>query len=138
GGGRRPHGLVLRARSGGRVAPLRRARPVPAAAARDGDRARRRPARAVKTLGAFALFLLLAIAWTWPARRWPMVFDDLHLVRVFRGAELAAAWTGHWDPDGLETPGLRPLSLAFNHARAAVFGENVVGHRHFLAAPFAP
>jgi hypothetical protein len=91
----------------------------------------------VKTAGAFALFLLLAIAWTWPARRWPMVFDDLHLIRTFREAELAAAWTGHWDPDGLETPGFRPLSLAFNHARAAVFGEKVVGHRHLIAALFA-
>ena len=91
----------------------------------------------MKTVGAFALFLLLAIAWTWPARGWPMVFDDLHLVRTFSGSELAAAWTGHWDPDGLETPGFRPLSLAFNHARAALFGEKVIGHRHALAALFA-
>jgi hypothetical protein len=91
----------------------------------------------VKAVGAFALFLLLAIAWTWPARRWPMVFDDLHLIRVFPASELAAAWTGHWDPDALETPGFRPLSLAFNHARASVFGEKVVGHRHLLAALFA-
>jgi hypothetical protein len=91
----------------------------------------------MKVVGAFLLFLLLAIAWTWPARAWPMVFDDLHLVRRFSGSELAAAWTGHWDPDGLETPGFRPLSLAFNHARAALFGERVVGHRHAMAALFA-
>jgi hypothetical protein len=91
----------------------------------------------VKTLGAFALFLILAIAWTWPARHWPMVFDDLHLIRTFRGSELVAAWAGHWDPDGIETPGFRPLSLAFNHARAAILGENVVGHRHLLAGLFA-
>ena len=88
----------------------------------------------MKAAGAFVLFLLLAIAWTWPARAWPMVFDDLHLVRTFSGSELAAAWTGHWDPDGLETPGFRPLSLAFNHVRAALFGERVIGHRHALAA----
>jgi hypothetical protein len=91
----------------------------------------------MKTVGAFFLFLLLAIAWTWPARGWPMVFDDLHLVRTFSGAELAAAWTGHWDPDGLETPGFRPLSLTFNHVRAAVFGDHVIGHRHLLAGMFA-
>jgi len=91
----------------------------------------------MKAVGAFVLFLLLAIAGTWPARAWPMVFDDLHLVRTFSGSELAAAWTGHWDPDGLETPGFRPLSLAFNHVRAAVFGERVVGHRHAVAALFA-
>jgi hypothetical protein len=91
----------------------------------------------MKAVGAFVLFLLLAIAWTWPARGWPMVFDDLHLVRTFSGSELAAAWTGHWDPDGLETPGFRPLSLAFNHVRAAVFDDHVIGHRHALAALFA-
>ena len=91
----------------------------------------------MKAVGAFFLFLLLAIAWTWPARSWPMVFDDLHLVRTFSGSELAAAWTGHWDPDGLETPGLRPLGLAFNHARAALFDDHVIGHRHLLAGMFA-
>ena len=91
----------------------------------------------MKAAGAFLLFLLLAIAWTWPARAWPMVFDDLHLVRTFSGSDLAAAWTGHWDPDGLETPGFRPLSLAFNHVRAAVFDDHVIGHRHLLAGMFA-
>ena len=91
----------------------------------------------MKTVGAFLLFLVLAIAWTWPARRWPMVFDDLHLVRAYHAAELAGAWAGHWDPDGLETPGLRPLSVAFNHVRAVVFGESVIGHRHLLAGLFA-
>ena len=91
----------------------------------------------MKTVGAFLLFLVLAILWTWPARGWPMVFDDLHLVRTFRGSELAAAWTGPWDPDGLETPGFRPLSLAFNHVRAALFDDRVIGHRHALAALFA-
>ena len=91
----------------------------------------------MKAVGAFVLFLLLAIAWTWPARSWPMVFDDLHLVRTFTTSELEAAWAGHWDPDGLETPGFRPLSLAFNHVRAAVFDDHVIGHRHALAALFA-
>src|SRR5205823_13757508 len=57
--------------------------------------------------------------------------------RTFSGSELAAAWTGHWDPDGLETPGFRPLSLAFNHLRAAVFDDHVIGHRHLLAGMFA-
>jgi hypothetical protein len=66
-----------------------------------------------------------------------MVFDDLHLVRPFRASELASAWTGHWDPDGLETPGLRPLSLAFNHARAVLCGESVAAHRVLLVALFA-
>src|SRR5262249_46053214 len=135
GGGGRPHGPVLRARRGRRGAPGRGPGRLPAATAHG----RRRPARrrAVKALGAFALFFAATLALTWHALRWPMVFDDLHLVRTFRASELAAAWTGHWDPDGLETPGLRPLSLAFNHARASLCGEEVVAHRALLVALFA-
>src|SRR5258707_1829860 len=137
GGGGRPHGDVLRHASGGRGAPRAGPPGLPGPPAPVRLRAHRRRRRAMKTVGAFLLFLVLAIAWTWPARGWPMVFDDLHLVRTFRGSELAAAWTGPWDPDGLETPGFRPLSLAFNHVRAALFDDRVIGHRHALAAFFA-
>ena len=91
----------------------------------------------MKALAAFVLFFAAGLALTWHALRWPMVFDDLHLVRTFRASELASAWTGHWDPDGLETPGLRPLSLLFNHARAALCGESVAAHRVLLLALFA-
>ena len=91
----------------------------------------------MKVLGAFVIFFALGLGLVSHALRWPMVFDDLHLVRTFRASELASAWTGHWDPDGLETPGLRPLSLAFNHARAVLCGEHVVAHRLLLVALFA-
>jgi hypothetical protein len=91
----------------------------------------------MKAAAAFLLFLALGLLLAWPALHWPMVFDDLHLVRTFRPGELAAAWSGHWDPDGLETPGYRPLSLAFNHTRAALFGEDVAAHRVLLVALYA-
>jgi hypothetical protein len=91
----------------------------------------------MKAMAAFVLFFTVGLALTWRALAWPMVFDDLHLVRPFRASELASAWTGHWDPDGLETPGLRPLSLAFNHARAVLCGESVAAHRVLLVALFA-
>jgi hypothetical protein len=67
----------------------------------------------------------------------PLQWDDLHLIRPYSGAELASTWRGPWDPDGVETPGFRPLTTLFNHARASAFGDNVVAHRLLLVALFA-
>jgi hypothetical protein len=85
----------------------------------------------------FCSFFLLALALAGPALRWPMVYDDLHLLRPFTAGERAQAWKGSWDPDGIEHPGLRPLTLVFNEARYRVFGEHTAVHRVFLAALFA-
>ena len=85
----------------------------------------------------FLLFFIVGLGLAWPALRWPMVYDDLHLLRTFAPEERARAWWGSWDPDGIEHPGLRPLTLVFNEARYRVFGENVTAHRLFLAGLFA-
>jgi hypothetical protein len=76
----------------------------------------------------------LALVLSWPSLRWPMVYDDLHQIRGYTAAEVAAAFRGRSDPDGIETQGVRPLNLLFNHTQYALFGENVVAHRLFLAA----
>jgi hypothetical protein len=85
----------------------------------------------------FLLFFIVGLVLAWPALRWPMVYDDLHLLRTFAPEERARAWWGSWDPDGIEHPGLRPLTLLFNEARYRVFGENVAAHRLFLIVLFA-
>jgi hypothetical protein len=85
----------------------------------------------------FLLFFIVGLVLAWPALRWPMVYDDLHLLRTFAPEERARAWWGSWDPDGIEHPGLRPLTLLFNDARYRVFGENVAAHRLFLLVLFA-
>jgi hypothetical protein len=85
----------------------------------------------------FAAFLLLGLARAAPSLSWPMVYDDLHLVRPYTGAEIAGAWHGSWDPDGIETPGFRPGSLLFNHVRALMLGENVAAHRVLLIILYA-
>lgn len=66
-----------------------------------------------------------------------MMYDDLHLIRAFSNEQIVSSFWSSWDPDGLETPGLRPFTLLFNHLRYLVFGENVVVHRLFLVALLA-
>jgi len=85
----------------------------------------------------FVLFLLVGLALSWPALRWPMVYDDLHLLRSFTQEERAQVWRGTWDPDGLEHAGFRPLTVHFNEARYRLFGENVAAHRLFMVGLFA-
>jgi hypothetical protein len=84
-----------------------------------------------------AVFLLLALARVAPSLSWPMVYDDLHLVRTYTPGEVWGAWRGGWDPDGVETPGFRPLSLLFNHARARLLGESVASHRVLAVVLYA-
>lgn len=94
--------------------------------------------RALRAAAAsFLLFFAAGLALCWPSLRWPMVYDDLHLLRPFTPEERSQAWRGSWDPDGIEHPGLRPLTLIFNEARYRLFGESVAGHRLFLVALFA-
>jgi hypothetical protein len=86
---------------------------------------------------AFAVFALANLAVAWPALGWPMVYDDLHVIRAFTAEELSSTLVGSWDPDGIETQGLRPGTTLFNHLRYLAFGENVVAHRLFLIALLA-
>ena len=67
---------------------------------------------------------MAALALAWPSLTWPVVYDDLHQIRALDG-QLAAAFRGRSDPDGIETQGLRPLNLLFNHAPYALFGETL-------------
>ena len=82
----------------------------------------------------FALFFALNLALAWPTLRWPMVYDDLHLIRSLETRELLGVFHGDWDPDRVETEGFRPLTTVFNDLRALTFGENVVAHRLFVIA----
>jgi hypothetical protein len=87
--------------------------------------------------GVFAAFLLLGLGRAAPSLSWPMVYDDLHLVRPYTEEERLGAWHGNWDPDGIETAGFRPASLLFNDLRARLFGEAVAAHRVFLIVLYA-
>lgn len=90
--------------------------------------------RAPEGAAAFLAFAVVSLALAWPSLAWPMVYDDLHQIRRYTAADIAASFRGQSDPDRIETQGLRPLNLLFNHAQYLLFGESVVAHRLFLAA----
>src|SRR6266498_3863257 len=75
------------------------------------------------------VFFAIGVAVTLPSLGYPWFHDDLHLVRPYLPSEVASTLAGPWDPDGIETAGYRPLTTAFNAARAALLGDSVVAHR---------
>jgi len=86
------------------------------------------------TPAAYLAMLLLFLFVAWPGLDAPLLWDDLHLIRPYSAAELAATWHGPWDPDRVETPGFRPLTTYFNHARASLLGDAMPAHRLLLVA----
>lgn len=87
--------------------------------------------------GSAAAFVVVGVIVAWPSLGYYWNWDDLHLIRTYSGAELLGTLSGHWDPDEMETSGLRPMTTLFNHVRALAFGEQVVLHRLFLVGLFA-
>ncbi len=79
-----------------------------------------------------AIFVGAGLLVAWPSIDYPWYEDDLHLIRVFSADELRSSWTRSWDQDGFESPGYRPLTVLFNHARASAFDENRAAHRAFV------
>ena len=84
----------------------------------------------------FLVILLAGVLLALPSLNAPFFWDDLHLIRIHTPAELAASWTGTFDPDHIETAGLRPLTDYFNHFRALAFGDSTTAHRIFLLVLF--
>lgn len=90
-----------------------------------------------QTVVCAAVFMAVGLAIGWRSLAYDWHWDDLHLVRVYTGPEIVGSFFGTWDPDGIETKGLRPLTVLFNDARARLFGEWTLGHRVFLIALFS-
>ncbi|MBM3659568.1 MAG: hypothetical protein FJW95_08695 [Actinobacteria bacterium] len=79
-----------------------------------------RVAGAAALLGLLLVVGLLAAA---PGMGNGWFWDDLHMVREYSAAELAGTWHGAYDPDRIETAGLRPLQTLSDHVKAVLFGE---------------
>ena len=94
-------------------------------------------ARSFFSAASAVLFAVLGLTIAWNSLDYFWNWDDFHLVRVYSRMELLGTLAGHWDPDGLESTGLRPLTTLFNHVRALTFGDHRVLHRLFLIGLFA-
>jgi hypothetical protein len=85
----------------------------------------------------FLLFTSLLIALYYNSLDYYWVWEDLHLVRTFSLKEILSTFHNTWDLDKVETPGLRPVTVIFNHARCYLFGENLLLHKIFLILLFS-
>jgi hypothetical protein len=63
-----------------------------------------------------------------PTLRYGFDYDDYHFVRPYSLTEVGAAFTGPWDPSGIEAPFFRPLAIALYAARFHFFGLNAEAH----------
>jgi len=91
-------------------------------------------------LKVIALVGILLLVWSVlfaPTFRYPFHWDDFHLIRPYSGSEILSVFHGVVDPDKIETPGLRPVSILLYHLQGSLFGENIVLQRIFLLALMA-
>lgn len=73
-----------------------------------------RRGRFVEPLVWLLLFSVVGILMLRPSLGNPWFWDDLHWFRYFSFHELASTWVGNTDPQGIMTPGFRPLQALTN------------------------
>ena len=86
----------------------------------------------LKVVGLVGILLLIwstLFAFTF---RFPFYWDDFHLIRPYTGSELLSVFHGVGDPDKIETPGLRPVSIILYNLQGSLFGENIILQRIFM------
>ena len=88
-------------------------------------------------LALFVLFIAVLTALYFGSLGYYWVWEDLHLVRIFSPGEILSTFHGTWDVDNVETPGLRPATVVFNHLRCRLFGENLPAHKLFIILLFS-
>ncbi len=64
-------------------------------------------------------------------------YDDYHFVRPFPLAEVRAAFSGKWEPAGIEVPFFRPLTIVLYAVRFHFFGVNSEAHHALSLVMFA-
>ena len=63
---------------------------------------------------------------------YPFHWDDFHLIRQYSGPEMRSVFHGVVDPDKIETPGLRPVSILLYNLQGTLWGENILLNRIFM------
>jgi hypothetical protein len=62
----------------------------------------------------------------------PFEWDDLHLIRHYSISELLSTLHGPIDPDGIETPALRPVATLFFHLQGTLLDEHMILQRALI------
>lgn len=63
---------------------------------------------------------------------YPFHWDDFHLIRGYSSTEIVSVFHGVVDPDKIETPGLRPVSILLYNLQGLLWGENILLHKIFV------
>jgi len=92
---------------------------------------------ALRVISLVGILLLIWSVLFAPTFRYPFHWDDFHLIRPYTGSELLSVFHGQLDPDKIETPGLRPVSVLLFNFQGSLLGENIVLQRIFLLALMA-
>ena len=87
---------------------------------------------APKIAGLIGVLLLIWSALFASTFSYPFYWDDFHLIRGYSGTEILSVFHGVADPDKLETPGLRPVSIVLYNLQGLLWGENILLHRIFV------
>ncbi|PYL95575.1 MAG: hypothetical protein DMF18_07690 [Verrucomicrobia bacterium] len=87
---------------------------------------------ALKIAGLIGILLLIWSAVFASTFSCPFHWDDFHLIRQYSGAEMLSVFHGVVDPDKIETPGLRPVSILLYNLQGTLWGENILLHRIFV------
>jgi len=87
---------------------------------------------ASKIAGLVGILLLIWSAVFAATFSYPFHWDDFHLIRRYTGTEILSVFHGVADPDKIETPGLRPVSILLYNLQGLLWGENILLHRIFM------
>jgi hypothetical protein len=87
---------------------------------------------APKLAGLVGILLLIWSAVFASTFSYPFHWDDFHLIRQYSGPEMRSVFHGVVDPDKIETPGLRPVSILLYNLQGSLWGENILLHRIFM------
>src|SRR5260370_59384 len=87
---------------------------------------------ASKIAGLVGILLLIWSAVFAATFSYPFHWDDFHLIRRYTGTEILSVFHGVVDPDKIETPGLRPVSILLYNLQGLLWGENILLHRIFV------
>jgi hypothetical protein len=88
----------------------------------------------LKVVGLVGILLLIWSTLFVFTFHYPFYWDDYHLIRPYTGSELLSVFHGVVDPDKIETPGLRPVSIILYNLQGLLLGEHVVLQRIFMLA----